>query len=1291
MATIAELKVIVDASQIDKAKESLKSFNDAADKVQTSSSKISSGMKDASGGSAEFSGAAEKLIARVKELEATVGMSKGGVLSYKATLLGVNDVVKPLASSFDSLTAAQKNNDAISKEVARSQALADTEKHKMLESLKEEIALYGKSRSEIQLYRAEQLGIIDSVRPLVEELNRLKEAKEGADKAGKSGGDGLTKKQQELELLRQEGQAIQENLNHLKNTNAIEADRKRIQAEFAANQAKYDSKQQEISELQGLKEGEKLLAQEKIKVARATEAEKAEFLKLRGEIDPTKKALEKYYAQLEKIQQLRSQKKKGGADLEELNQLEAVVNRNIKTLENYGATTGKTAKEIAFSMRGLPAQFTDIAVSLQGGQKPLTVFLQQGGQLKDMFGGIVPAIKAMGTYLLSLISPLNLAIAAVGLLAFTTYSGAQEVDNFRRSLILTGSSSRISTRQMSDGAREVARSYGTVGKASEVLGKVATTTKVNKDNIVAVTEATMRWADETGTAVDDVLSEFKRLSTESGIEELQSKYSFLTNEITRSASEARERGGALAEQAVLEKALADTLTETAARARASYSGVSVVYNNLLELWAKGYDRLKEGGRAFSDNASEAEFLANKIKSLEESNKALEVTLEYMPDRLKGLIPAFRALDVALAANQNELEKTRAGLVALGNEADRQAYKKYTDSILGLGDAFDKVKDPAFALEEQLAKTNKMITAIETSEQGNTEDLNKALVVRAKIERELYDLKKNSLSNKLVEDSEKTLRLASEQYNMVSKISSSQASLNRKKEEFLEIEEKVRDGVATTAEIQALHTKDEVLANYEKIVSLQKEHDLSIKANKEANKTAVVRDDAATRLLLSLREQEAALREQLVTEGKLGKQAQEQAKMDRMFQDLKLKQKEGVLTVEQQSLLSGEQEIRNQRTVLVDLEKQNKLKQDNIKLDAFRASLAEKLKEGDSRKTDLKSTLGVSDKEVSRIKERNDLLKEKNDLDAEAAKELREGGSAEIYEKQIKAYQDYYEERKRQTEDYYEFEDEAQQDWAKGISAGFANFIESQADMYSTMSELTQNTLGTLADGLSESLTQAILYGEDLQTSLQNLALTVTEQLLKGLIDVGLQFAINAAKEVVATKMVGVAKQAVITTTAAVGDAAAVSSAAVQATAGATAASGWSLAALAASIGSFGSAAAIGLAAVVGVMAAFGGFRKGGYTGNVGVDEVAGVVHGKEYVFDAAATSRIGISNLENLRSGKGISSQYSNGGGSTTIQSRGGSTINQTINVSGQVDNQTATQIARRTAKRQSIAEARLG
>ncbi|QBZ71756.1 hypothetical protein [Pseudomonas phage KP1] len=46
-----------------------------------------------------------------------------------------------------------------------------------------------------------------------------------------------------------------------------------------------------------------------------------------------------------------------------------------------------------------------------------------------------------------------------------------------------------------------------------------------------------------------------------------------------------------------------------------------------------------------------------------------------------------------------------------------------------------------------------------------------------------------------------------------------------------------------------------------------------------------------------------------------------------------------------------------------------------------------------------------------------------------------------------------------------------------------------------------------------------------------------------------------------------------------------------------------------------------------------GFMSGGYTGNMATNEVAGVVHGKEYVMDASTTNRIGVDNLAALQSG----------------------------------------------------------
>ena len=65
-----------------------------------------------------------------------------------------------------------------------------------------------------------------------------------------------------------------------------------------------------------------------------------------------------------------------------------------------------------------------------------------------------------------------------------------------------------------------------------------------------------------------------------------------------------------------------------------------------------------------------------------------------------------------------------------------------------------------------------------------------------------------------------------------------------------------------------------------------------------------------------------------------------------------------------------------------------------------------------------------------------------------------------------------------------------------------------------------------------------------------------------------------------------------------------------------------------------------------------GFKAGGYTGNMGVNQVAGQVHGQEYVFDAQSTKNIGVDNLNAMRSGK--------------MPSNGASEVNITVNVDAQ-------------------------
>jgi hypothetical protein len=52
-----------------------------------------------------------------------------------------------------------------------------------------------------------------------------------------------------------------------------------------------------------------------------------------------------------------------------------------------------------------------------------------------------------------------------------------------------------------------------------------------------------------------------------------------------------------------------------------------------------------------------------------------------------------------------------------------------------------------------------------------------------------------------------------------------------------------------------------------------------------------------------------------------------------------------------------------------------------------------------------------------------------------------------------------------------------------------------------------------------------------------------------------------------------------------------------------------------------------------------GYKTGGYTGNYGTSEVAGVVHGKEYVLNAEATKRVGINTLNAINNGGTIQAE----------------------------------------------------
>lgn len=185
----------------------------------------------------------------------------------------------------------------------------------------------------------------------------------------------------------------------------------------------------------------------------------------------------------------------------------------LKEQETRFNAYGKSAKEVTMALRGVPAQITDIFVSLQGGQAPLTVLLQQGGQLKDMFGGIVPAARALGGAALGLINPFTLAAAAAAALSAAYLSGDAESKRLAASLILTGNQAGVTAGQLGAMARAVASiGAGTQGRAAEVLALLSSAGAVGAANMQRFTEAALRLQKAGGPAAEETAKAFADLA-----------------------------------------------------------------------------------------------------------------------------------------------------------------------------------------------------------------------------------------------------------------------------------------------------------------------------------------------------------------------------------------------------------------------------------------------------------------------------------------------------------------------------------------------------------------------------------------------------------------------------------------------------------------------------------------------------------------------------------------------------------------------------------------------------------
>ncbi|WP_434083867.1 phage tail tape measure protein [Escherichia coli] len=166
------------------------------------------------------------------------------------------------------------------------------------------------------------------------------------------------------------------------------------------------------------------------------------------------------------------------------------------------------------AMRMLPAQFTDVATQLAGGQSPWLILLQQGGQVKDSFGGMIPMFRGLaGAITLPMVGATSLAVAT-GALAYAWYQGNSTLSDFNKTLVLSGNQSGLTADRMLVLSRAGQAAGLTFNQTSESLSALVKAGVSGEAQIASISQSVARFSSASGVEVDKVAEAFGKLTTD---------------------------------------------------------------------------------------------------------------------------------------------------------------------------------------------------------------------------------------------------------------------------------------------------------------------------------------------------------------------------------------------------------------------------------------------------------------------------------------------------------------------------------------------------------------------------------------------------------------------------------------------------------------------------------------------------------------------------------------------------------------------------------------------------------
>lgn len=570
--------------------------------------------------SAQAQSTRDNFVAGLREQIALFNKTTEEVLRYRAAQAGAAQESSMLILQLQNMKAAQEQVAASARAAAQAQqdaAQTQSRRDAFLEGLREQIALYGRSTEEVQRYHAAQLGLTAATEPLIAKLRDLRLAQE-----------------QQAYAAQMEAQAQRDALQVQSGRDNFIAGLREQIALFglsteevlryrAAQLGLASSTEPLIAQLRDLR-----LAQEQQTYAtRMEEQAQRALAQAQASRDSFLKGLEQQVAAIGKTRTELLEMQ--AAQLGVTNQARPLL-AQLHAQDQAFRNGGMSAAAMSAALRGVPAQMTDIIVSLQGGQAPLTVLLQQGGQLKDMFGGIAPAARALGGAFMGLINPYTITIAAVATLAYAYKSGHEEAVKYSRALIMTGNFAGTTAGQMADMAARMKEINGSQGASAEALATLASTGAIAGANLEKFGTVAVDAQRVLGQSVEDTAKQFAALGKDplKALRAVGDQYGFVSTETYRAVKAAQEQGRTIDAASIAQNAYAAGIVNQKEKVYA-----------VLSWWERGWINISKAAKSAWDDV--VNFASGReagpeqqLALLDKQREAWEARLERRQNLLK---------------------------------------------------------------------------------------------------------------------------------------------------------------------------------------------------------------------------------------------------------------------------------------------------------------------------------------------------------------------------------------------------------------------------------------------------------------------------------------------------------------------------------------------------------------------------------------------------------------------------------------------------------------------------------